>query len=155
MYCSHCGAQSPEGASFCAYCGKGFGSETAPAYVPVVAAPLSPETALMRRRATTAMVLGIIACVVAWYPLFSIAAIVMGAIAISKANQVRAHFESLGQLPPGTSTAGKVTGIIGLIAGILMTILYLLYIGAIVLVLVGLSDAPHFPYEWEDIPIAF
>lgn len=153
MYCSNCGTQNPDGAAFCTNCGVGFATQQASASVEVVD---TIETQQMRKKATTAMVLGIIACVVAWYPVLSIAGIILGAIALSKVKQVKAYCESVSMQRPGTALAAKITGLVGLIGGIVMTVFYVLYIILIVFVVVNVSGAPFYFEDLHiDIPTAF
>ena len=156
MYCSNCGAQNPDGATFCTNCGSSLSPQSASVQASAVSAtPISVETETMRKKATTAMILGIIACVVAWYPVISIAAIILGAMAISKAKQVKAYYETIAQQRPGTALAGKITGIVGLVGGIIMTVVYLAYFAVIVLVASNYCGS----FTWEgidiDIPTAF
>ncbi len=163
MYCPNCGSQNPDGAGFCSNCGHGFTAQTVPVQTP--AAPINLETESMRKKATTSMVLGIIACVVAWYPITSIVSIVLGAIAISMAKKVAVYFATIALPTPGMATAGKVTGIIGLIFGILMTLFYLVVI--VLGIVAGIYatqyaldfDMSSFPFDMNsysfDVPASF
>ena len=73
---------------------------------------------------TSVLVMGIIAIALAlaWVPFVSIAGIVLGAIAMSKANRYYAE----GGLQSGQVKTGKILGTIGMIGGIVMTVIYLI-----------------------------
>ena len=71
---------------------------------------------------TSVLVMGIIAIALAWEPFVSIAGIVLGAIAMSKANRYYAE----GGLQSGQVKTGKILGTIGMIGGIVMTVIYLI-----------------------------
>lgn len=79
-----------------------------------------------RGDAIKAMVFGILAAYFAWFPFMSILGIIFGSIA--KKNGTAIIFAS----PASTATrnfakAGRITGKVGLIAGIIMTVFYAFY----------------------------
>lgn len=83
---------------------------------------------------TSVLVMGIIAIALAWEPFASIAGIVLGAIAMTKANRYYAE----GGLQSGKVKTGKILGTIGMIAGIVMTVFYLIAL------IVGIGTASLF-----------
>lgn len=83
------------------------------------------------------MVFGIIAAYFAWYPFLSILGIIFGAIAKNSAKKILAADPS--NLPTRHfAKAGRITGKIGFIAGIIMTVFWVLYF-VLVVVIAGLA----------------
>ena len=79
-----------------------------------------------RGEAIKSMVFGIIAAYFAWFPFMSVIGIIFGAIAKNKGTKI--IFDS----PASAATrnfakAGRITGKVGFIAGIIMTIFWSLY----------------------------
>ncbi len=136
MYCSNCGTKNPDGAMFCINCGASLqpssagNNENQQQYAP--SAPvltLDPARDELEKKATSCMILGIIACVLAWYPVTSIAAIVLGAISTSTYKKVMELLPQYGMTRSGKLVAGRICGLIGLIGGIVMTVVYFLNLG--------------------------
>ena len=88
------------------------------------------------------MVLGIIAAALSYT---GIPAIILGAIALSKSNKYLAVY---GQTN-GKIKAGRITGRIGLIAGIVYTVIWLLYIFVLVISVLGIVT--YFNSQSKDI----
>lgn len=107
-YCEYCGSQVGETAAACASCGHPLGAPAAP---PVAAAAGTEPTAI------AALICGIIGVVSCPYVL-SVAALVLGLVARSK---IRA---TPGLGGGGMATAGVVLGIVGLVVGVLTTVLW-------------------------------
>lgn len=91
---------------------------------PVVINPEATEQ--VRRKAQTSMILGIIGCVCMLYPVLSIAAIVLGALALNYRSESNRIALAAGIKDNGMGTAGFVTGLISTIGGALVTLLYLI-----------------------------
>lgn len=125
MYCKNCGNNVQEGLNNCPFCGTSLKQpqpsmsntqteivhdsyQQMPGYVP---------------NTTGIMVMGIVAACIAWFPLGSIAAIILGAIAVSKVNA----YVAAGYPGSGKIKAGSITGKVGIIAGAIMTGIYMLY----------------------------
>ena len=115
--CEYCGATIDANVKICPFC-----------YTPVKAVAESAAEAISepetKGSSTSAMVLGIISSACCWWPVGSIAGIVLGAIALSKVKKFKRENGRL----DGKAIAAKVTGLIGLIAGICMTVLFIIYI---------------------------
>ena len=89
-----------------------------------------------RGNAIKAMVFGIIAAYLAWLPFFSIAGIIFGVIAKRRGDEIMLSS------PPSRATynfakAGRITGKIGFIAGIIMTVFWVFYFILIIAALLG------------------
>ena len=78
-----------------------------------------------KRRCTTPLVLGIISCIVAWYPIFSIAGIVCGAIGLKQSSDNRKFAAQNQVVEHGMNKGAFITSIIGTIASALMTLFYI------------------------------
>lgn len=78
------------------------------------------------------------AVIMAWFPITSIISIILGAIGLKAVNKARALAENCGVSAGGKTVAGKIMGLIGLIGGIFMTAIYLLYF-IIVAAIIGLA----------------
>ena len=84
------------------------------------AQPASYQRTDNRGKAITSMVLGIISICICWYPFItSIPCLIIGIVAVALSSSARQNL-----LPQhmGMATAGKVTGIIGIILSALMTL---------------------------------
>jgi len=117
MYCNNCGAQNPEGSSFCSKCGSSLTGQNPSIPPEVPAAPARKTDGL----AVAALVLGI----VSFLPPFmvcSIPAIVMGAI-------------SMNRIKKDPSLAGKGMAMAGLICGSAAIVIW------ICLIIIGLIFA--------------
>lgn len=97
----------------------------APEYVPNPAPVSSDAAAEHKKKAQTAMILGIIGCICVVYPVLSVAAIVLGALALYYRSEALRAAEAAGIKENGMGVAAFVTGLIGTIGGAIMTLLYL------------------------------
>lgn len=113
MFCQNCGAEIAEGSAFCPNCGASV--ESAPA------APAAESTS----KARSLMIIGIIAAALAE---LGIPGIILGAIGLKKAKAFIAEYGSTW----GMSKAGRILSKVGLILGIVMTIVWTIYIVAMV-----------------------
>ena len=122
MFCISCGASLQQSAA--------DNSANQQQYTPVMPVPvIDSDREALEKKATSCMILGIIACVLAWYPVTSIAAIVLGAISMSTYKKVMELLPQYGMTRSGKLLAGRICGLIGLIGGIVMTVIYFLYLG--------------------------
>lgn len=112
-YCTRCGAPLPEGARFCEACGAAVPSV---AFVPQTPVPSAEAS----QAATKAMVLGIVAAATAQ---FGVPAIILAAL--SKKQYARAA--SLGATG-AKMTAARILRRVGMIAGIVFTVLWAIYL---------------------------
>lgn len=106
MFCKNCGADIPADTEFCPNCGAA-----------VTAAPAPAQNADCTAKARTLMILGIIAAALAE---LGIPGIILGAIGLKKAKAFVAEFGSTW----GMSKAGRILSMVGLILGIIMTIVW-------------------------------
>lgn len=113
----------------CAYCGSTIDAEEefcpccqAPVKESLVEAAVAESTREPEPKSsnTASMVLGIISSACCWYPFVSIAGIVLGAIAVSKVKKFKLENGEL----DGKGKAAKATGLVGLIGGICMTLIW-------------------------------
>ncbi len=79
-----------------------------------------------QRRATTPLVLGIISCVVLWYPIACIAGIICSAIGLKQSMSNRSFAISNHLVECGQNKGAFITSLIGLILSILITIFYMI-----------------------------
>lgn len=118
MFCNHCGSQLPDGAAFCANCGKQAGATNQSYAQPVQAEPIrermDPE---LNSLARTTMILGIVGLATAIN--FGIPGIIVSNIALNKA----AEFERKAGSLYGKARLGRNLAKPGKIVGIVMTIL--------------------------------
>ena len=84
----------------------------------------SPAVEEHKRRATTPLVLGIISCVVLWYPIACIAGIICGAIGLKQSMDNRKFAITNNLVECGQNKGAFVTSLIGLILSILITLFY-------------------------------
>lgn len=123
--CSNCGAPIQEGDKFCTNCGTPV---QAPVSIMERAAEPAAEIVLEEKKempSVSAMVTGIVGSAACWFPLGSIAGIILGAITLSKVKKMQAEYGRL----DGKGIAAKVTGIVGLAGGITMLILWAIIFG--------------------------
>ena len=76
--------------------------------------------------AIKAMVFGIIAAYLAWLPFFSVVGIIFGIIACKNGTKIMSA-EPSSRATYNFAKAGKITGKVGLIGGIVMTAFWILY----------------------------
>ena len=131
MFCSHCGSEIENGARFCQNCGASADAtknEEKMSYEPIDLTDTIAEKA-KDEAAGSALGTGIAAIIFGLVVSFlNFIGIILGAVGIGKANAVEAQF---GELPP-KARVGKILSTVGLISGILMTIVWFLYIVIIV-----------------------
>ena len=88
-------------------------------------APLTPEQQAHNKSSVTAMVLGIVSLVVTWFPVVGLVLAIVG-LTMSRSN--RRFAEAHGFKENSMNTAGYVTSVVGLIAGILSILVTILVI---------------------------
>ncbi len=88
-------------------------------------APLTPEQQAHNKSSVTAMVLGIVSLVVTWFPIVGLVLAIVG-LTMSRSN--RRFAEAHGFKENSMNTAGYVTSVVGLIAGILSIVVTILVI---------------------------
>jgi hypothetical protein len=106
MYCTNCGAQNPDGSSFCQKCGAALGTAAAPT-------PVIQPVAIARKTsgmAVASLVLGILGFMTG---ITAVLAIIFGAVA-------------LGQIAKDPGLDGKGMAIAGLVMGIVVVVGWLL-----------------------------
>lgn len=128
MICQKCGTNVADGTVICPTCGNAlptqnpYGQPQQNTYAQPQPCAYQQAPVMASVSPTSVLVMGIIAIALAWYPFASIAGIVLGAIAMSKANRYYAE----GGLQSGKVKTGKILGTIGMIGGIVMTVFYLI-----------------------------
>lgn len=130
MYCSHCGSQIEDGARFCQNCGASADAETNQKmnYDPIDLTSTIVEQA-KDDAAGSILGSGIASLIFAFATfLLNFIGIILGAIGLGKA---RSFEEQFGELTP-KARVGKILSTVGLIAGIVMTIVWILYIVVII-----------------------
>jgi hypothetical protein len=118
MYCAHCGFPLQEGMNFCPKCGNPAAVGAAPPAIAQASPPVYPEAG----RGALILILGILALLMLG-PFSGIPAWVMGAKDMKKIDQ--------GRIAPAERTMTQV----GMILGIVGTVLGLLVLGIIVVTL--------------------
>ena len=88
-------------------------------------APLTPEQQAHNKSSVTAMVLGIVSLVVTWFPVVGLVLAIVG-LTMSRSN--RKFAEAHGFKENSMNTAGYVTSVVGLVAGILSILVTILVI---------------------------
>ncbi len=88
-------------------------------------ASLTPEQQSHNKSSVTAMVLGIVSLVVTWLPLVGLVLAIVG-LTMSRSN--RKFAEAHGLKENSMNTAGYVTSIVGLVAGILSILITILVV---------------------------
>ena len=143
MYCTKCGAEIAEGAAFCTNCGEpAVKAEEVVEAVEEKAAEIVTEAAPAATSApaanpTPVLVMGIIAIATCAY---GILGIIFGAIGKKKA---KAYLAETGSLT-GAAKVGSILAKVGLIVGIVMTVVWLIYI--IIAVAAGAAGAFSYTY---------
>ena len=108
--------------------------------------PLTPEQQSHNKQSITAMVLGILSIVVTWFPFVGLVLAIVG-LTMSRSN--RKFAEAHGFKENSMNTAGYVTSVVGLIAGIisiLVTILIIVFGVAAFANIVRVNGLPRFCY---------
>ena len=109
-------------------------------------APLTPEQQSHNKQSITAMVLGIVSLVVTWFPVIGLVLAIVG-LTMSRSN--RRFAEAHGFKENSMNTAGYVTSVVGLIAGILaiiVTVLVILFGFVAFANIVRVNGMPRFVY---------
>lgn len=88
-------------------------------------APLTPEQLSHNKSSVTAMVLGIVSLVVTWFPIVGLVLAIVG-LSVSSSN--RKFAAAHGFKENSMNTAGYVTSVVGLVAGILALICLVLFV---------------------------
>lgn len=96
-------------------------------YVVPTKVPETPAQQAHRGKSVTAMVLGITSLVLVWVPLVGL---ILAIIGFSMSISNRRYAAANGFREHGMNTAGYICGLIGLIAGILVILLYAVMIVA-------------------------
>lgn len=131
MVCQKCGTQVTDGTVICPTCGNvvasqnTYGQQSGPQPYgrQQTQQPYGYQqqaNVMTTVSPTNVLVLGIVALSLAWEPIASIAAIVLGAIAMAKANRYYAE----GGVFSGKVKTGRILGMVGMISGIVMTVIY-------------------------------
>ena len=125
MNCKYCGNEINEGAAFCATCGKvAFESE------PLAVVLETPEEIEQRSGlAGRILTLGILALAFAETFFLSFLGIIFGAMAKSKASRYEIECGEL----TGKARVGKILGTIGLILGIVLSVIAVIYVAFVVI----------------------
>ena len=108
--------------------------------------PLTPEQQSHNKQSVTAMVLGIVSLVVTWFPFVGLVLAIVG-LTMSRSN--RKFAEAHGFKENSMNTAGYVTSVVGLIAGILaiiVTVLVILFGFVAFANIVRVNGMPRFVY---------
>ena len=112
-------------------------------------APAAVDEFTHKDQSVTAMIFGIVSALLAWFPTLSIAAIVFGALAVRRSRQNK-RFALERAIPEnGMNVAAYATGLVGIIAGSVMTFIYLLVLIGIVLFAAG---AGYVTQQFASVP---
>lgn len=140
MFCKSCGNQLPDNAAFCPNCGASFAPAANVDPTPVTyAAPINTPSydSAPAPSPTPILVFGIIALAMACSFWLSFVGIIFGALTRSKVNA----YEMQGGQPSGMVKTGSKLGKAGLIVGIIMTVLFVVY-----LIVIAAIGASYFSY---------
>lgn len=96
-----------------------------------------PATQNIEENAGKAFGKSLAATIMAWFPVTSIIAIIMGAIGLKLSKANSEHASRLGVSAGGKNNAAKILGIVGLVSGIVMTVFWFIYI----ILIAALADA--------------
>ena len=114
MFCPKCGTQVEDGAAFCPNCGSALDqpqtSTSESSTAPAASVPAAAKTSGM---AIASLVLGIIGLFTGW--LFSILAIIFGAVGLSQVNRSNGVIKG-----KGIALAGLILGIIAIFISIIV-----------------------------------
>lgn len=122
MICTNCRHPISDTYNLCPYCGMLVSAMEQTAIAPIDANPKVKPTP-SRKGNTLILVFGLLSLLLAHTFFFSIAAIVFGAIAKSKANK---KYRSEGVLS-ARANAGRIIGKIGFILGIIVGVYFILF----------------------------
>jgi len=111
--------------------------------------PLTPEQQSHNKSSVTAMVLGIVSLVLTGFPLVGLVLAIVG-LSMSKSN--RKFAEAHGFKENNMNTAGYVTSVVGLIAGILSILAAVLIIAFGIAAAVGLWHVGALPEIMKYLP---
>ena len=141
-FCGNCGKELEGAVKFCPACGAPAAAPApaaeAPQAEPVYTAPVyeAPQAAPaynnceadVEQLVNDAFSSGLAATICAGFPVASIIAIGKGSKALKKREEAQKLAETYGFKLPGKNIAAKILGMIGKIAGIVMTVFWPLYI---------------------------
>ena len=109
-FCKKCGQQYPDTSSFCPNCGE---RNDVPAGNPYQPQGYNQNmTDPGKGMAVGALVCGIVACVLAWFSMINIVALILGVVGLILGSKARKLSMQVGA-PTGIATAGLVLAIIG------------------------------------------
>ncbi len=142
MYCKNCGAEIADGAGFCPNCGQSVQPETqapeTPAYVPEQVVYGQPEQpTVVQENLPNVLMWGIIGLAFSCSFGLSFLGIIFSAIGMSKAKL----YTKLTGMP--VNKGGKVGSIlakVGLIVGIVMTVVFIIWLIAIIAAAAAMSS---------------
>ena len=137
MFCPNCGTNVPEGANACPNCGTLLNTAQAAPEMPVSQAPSDRQPPVYHAEpinkapysTTPILVFGILALAFADSFFLSFLGIVFGAIAKSKVNAYLAQGYPLA----GKPKVGSILGKIGLILGIVLTAIFVIWLIVVVI----------------------
>ena len=98
----------------------------------------NPAEALAKDCADSAFGKTLASVIMAWWPVTSVIAIILGAIGLKNVNKAEEIAANYGVSAGGKKVAAKIMGKIGLIGGIVMTAFWFVYILAIVIMTVAM-----------------
>ncbi len=110
---------------------------------PMYQQSVSPVSQEIEEKAGSAFGKGLAATIMAWFPITSIIAIILGSIGLKLANANNEHASRLGVSAGGKNVAAKILGIVGLVSGIVMTIFWVVYIIAIVAIVENANEVSN------------
>lgn len=150
MFCNNCGAQVNDGVQFCPNCGKTLNNQVnqQPIYQPVNQQPVNQQPVNQQpvyqpvnqptvQADPSIFTMGLLSLIFADTFFLSFLGIIFGAIA---KNKVKA-FEALGGVLTGKSKVGSILAKIGLILGIVLTVIFVIYIFIIVIGVISTASS--------------
>ncbi len=140
MFCRSCGTQLPDGTAFCSTCGAPTTDAQSTPEVQFVTPLINTPPSMP---STPILVFGIVALYLACTMVLSFLGIIFGAITLSKA---RRYLAVTGELA-GKAKVGRILGKAGLIVGIIMTVVFILYIVIIVACVMDASADIYYSYD--------
>lgn len=118
MFCSKCGAEIPDGSQWCPKCGAQQGVQA-----PVQPVSTQPQTA---PGSIAGFILSLAGFLVDWIPIAGLVLSIIGTVICGKGKkQVAANPSAYNNT--GLLTAGHIIGIIGIVAGAIYLVIWLIY----------------------------